>query len=141
MAPQVDPLEVTMAAFRIRYGVSEESQVGQQAVEAALPRAARIVRDELAADGIDLAAALADGSIRRDSYEDVVCDMVRYAIRQQADGFAYGATQSTVTGGPYSQSSTFSAPVGSMSFTRVHRRRLGIHLTRFASVRTIGVRS
>ena len=141
MAPAADPLEVTMRAFRIRYGTSEESQVGQQTVEAALPRAARIVRDELAADGIDLASALADGSIRRDSYEDVVCDMVRYAIRQQADGFAYGATQSTVTGGPYSQSSTFSAPVGSMNFTRVHRRRLGIRLRRFASVRTLGVRS
>lgn len=141
MAPQVDPLEVTMAAFRIRYGLGEERQVGQQTVEDALTRAARIVRDELAADKIDLAAALADGTIRRDSYEDVVCDMVRYSIRQQADGFAYGATQSTVTGGPYSQSSTFSAPVGSMSFTRVHRRRLGIRLTRFASVRTIGVRS
>ncbi len=141
MAQQEDPLDVKITAFRIRYGTSDESQVGQQTVEAALPRAARIVRDELAADGIDLAAALADGTIRRDSYEDVVCDMVRYSIRQQADGFAYGATQSTVTGGPYSQSSTFSAPVGSMSFTRVHRRRLGIRLTRFASVRTIGVRS
>ncbi len=141
MAPAADPLEVTMTAFRIRYGLNEERQVGQQTVEAALTRAARIVRDELAADKIDLAAALAGGSIRRDSYEDVVCDMVRYSIRQQADGFAYGATQSTVTGGPYSQSSTFSAPVGSMSFTRVHRRRLGIRLTRFASVRTIGARS
>ena len=141
MAPAADPLEVKIAAFRNRYGPNEENTVGQQVVEAALTRAARIVRDELAADKIDLAAALADGTIRRDSYEDVVCDMVRYAIRQQADGFAYGATQSTVTGGPYSQSSTFSAPVGSMSFTRVHRRRLGIRLRRFASVRTIGARS
>lgn len=140
MAQPVDPLEVKITAFRGRYGTSEESKVGQQVVEAALTRAARIVRDELAADKIDLAAALADGTIRRDSYEDVVCDMVRYAISQQADGFAYGATQSTVTGGPYSQSSTFSAPVGSMSFTRVHRRRLGIRLTRFVSVRTIGAR-
>ncbi|MDU5163493.1 MAG: Gp19/Gp15/Gp42 family protein [Actinomyces sp.] len=141
MAPAADPLDVTITAFRNRYGPYEESQVGQQVVDVALPRAARIVRDELAADGIDLSAALADGTIRRDSYEDVVCDMVRYAIRQQADGFAYGATQSTVTGGPYSQSSTFTAPVGSMSFTRVHRRRLGIRLRRFASVRTIGARS
>lgn len=140
MTPPADTLDVKITAFRARYGLDEERQVGQQPVEAALTRAARIVRDELAADKIDLAAALADGSIRRDSYEDVVCDMVRYAIRQQADGFAYGATQSTVTGGPYSQSSTFSAPVGSMSFTRVHRRRLGIWLTRFASVRTIGAR-
>lgn len=141
MAPQVDPLDVKIAAFRLRYGINEENTVGQQVVEVALTRATRIVRDELAADKIDLAAALADGTIRQDSYEDVVCDMVRYAIRQQADGFAYGATQSTVTGGPYSQSSTFSAPVGSMSFTRVHRRRLGIRLRRFASVRTIGARS
>lgn len=140
MAPAADPLDVKITAFRNRYGPNEESTVTQQVVEAALTRAARIVRDELAADKIDLAAALADGSIRRDSYEDVVCDMVRYAIRQQADGFAYGATQSTVTGGPYSQSSTFSAPVGSMSFTRVHRRRLSIRLRRFASVRTIGAR-
>lgn len=137
MAPP-DPLEVTITAFRERYGQAEESSVGHQVVEAALARAARIVRDELAADKIDLAAALADGSIRRDSYEDVVCDMVRYSIRQQADGFAYGATQSTVTGGPYSQSSTFSTPVGSMSFTRVHRRRLGVRRGRFAAVRTIG---
>jgi hypothetical protein len=137
MAPP-DPLTVTIAAFRERYGQAEESTAGQQTVETALARAARIVRDELAADKIDLAAALADESIRRDSYEDVVCDMVRYSIRQQADGFAYGATQSTVTGGPYSQSSTFSTPVGSMSFTRVHRRRLGIRRGRFAAVRTIG---
>lgn len=137
MAPP-DPLEVTIAAFRERYGPTEESTVGQQTVETALARASRIVRDELAADKIDLAAALADGAIRRDSYEDVVCDMVRYSIRQQADGFAYGATQSTVTGGPYSQSSTFSTPVGSMSFTRVHRRRLGVRRGRFAAVRTIG---
>lgn len=141
MAPPVDPLNVKITAFQLRYGPNEGSQVGQQVVEAALTRATRIVRDELAADKIDLAAALADGTIRRDSYEDVVCDMVRYAIRQQADGFAYGATQSTVTGGPYSQSSTFSAPVGSMSFTRVHRRRLGIRMRRFTAVRTIGVRS
>lgn len=140
MVQPVDPLEVKITAFRARYGISEESKVGQQDVEAELTRATRIVRDELAADKIDLAAALADGTIRRDSYEDVVCDMVRYSIRQQVDGFAYGATQSTVTGGPYSQSSTFSAPVGSMSFTRVHRRRLGIRLTRFAAVRTIGAR-
>lgn len=138
MAPPADPLGVNITAFRNRYGPTEENTVGMQTVEAALTRASRIVRDELAADKIDLAAALAEGTIRRDSYEDVVCDMVRYAIRQQADGFAYGATQSTVTGGPYSQSSTFSAPVGSMSFTRVHRRRLGIRLRRFASVRTIG---
>lgn len=138
MAPPADPLDVKITAFHTRYGPTEGNTVGQQTVEAALTRAARIVRDELAADKIDLAAALADGTIRRDSYEDVVCDMVRYSIRQQADGFAYGATQSTVTGGPYSQSSTFSAPVGSMSFTRVHRRRLGIRLRRFASVRTIG---
>lgn len=139
MAPP-EPLEVTIGAFRERYGPNEESTVGQRTVETALARASRIVRDELAADKIDLAAALADGAIRRDSFEDVVCDMVRYSIRQQVDGFAYGATQSTVTGGPYSQSSTFSAPVGSMSFTRVHRRRLGVRLSRFASVRTIGVR-
>ena len=139
MAPP-EPLKVTIGAFRERYGPNEESTVGQRTVETALARASRIVRDELAADKIDLAAALADGAIRRDSFEDVVCDMVRYSIRQQVDGFAYGATQSTVTGGPYSQSSTFSAPVGSMSFTRVHRRRLGVRLSRFASVRTIGVR-
>lgn len=140
MAPPADPLDVKITAFRDRYGPNEENTVGQTTVGAALTRAARIVRDELAADKIDLAAALADGTIRRDSYEDVVCDMVRYSIRQQVDGFAYGATQSTVTGGPYSQSSTFSAPVGSMSFTKVHRRRLGIRLQRFASVRTIGGR-
>lgn len=94
-----------------------------------LARASRIVRDELAADGYDIEALIAAGTVRADTATDVVCDMVSYMIRSVSDGGfgpQFGSSQASMTAGPYTQSATFSTPAGSLSFTRVHRRRLGL---------------
>lgn len=98
-------------------------------LRALLAKASRIVRDELAADGFNLTAMLDDGRVRADTAADVVVDMVAYALRSASGGglgVPFGATQASMTGGPYSQSATFSTAVGSLSFTRVHRKRLGL---------------
>ena len=101
----------------------------QDRVAAYLARASRIVRDELAADGYDIEALIAAGTVRADTATDVVCDMVSYMIRSVSDGGfgpQFGSSQVSMTAGPYTQSATFSTPAGSLSFTRVHRRRLGL---------------
>jgi hypothetical protein len=101
----------------------------QDRVAAYLARASRIVRDELAADGYDIEALIAAGTVRADTATDVVCDMVSYMIRSVSDGGfgpQFGSSQASMTAGPYTQSATFSTPAGSLSFTRVHRRRLGL---------------
>ncbi|MCD4549680.1 phage Gp19/Gp15/Gp42 family protein [Schaalia sp. lx-260] len=96
-------------------------------LDAQLARASRIVRDELAAGGYNIEQLIDKGIVRADTAADVVCDMVHYAARTQADPYAaFGATQASMSGGPYSQSTTYSMPVGQMSFTRVHRKRLGL---------------
>lgn len=101
----------------------------QDRVAAYLARASRIVRDELAADGYNIEALIAAGTVRADTATDVVCDMVSYMIRSVSDGGfgpQFGSSQASMTAGPYTQSATFSTPAGSLSFTRVHRRRLGL---------------
>lgn len=95
-------------------------------LEGQLARASRIVRDELAADGHDVQAMIATGALRADTVADVVVDMVAYAAQTAVLTGAVGATQTSMTAGPYSQSATYSSPVGSLSFTKVHRRRLGL---------------
>lgn len=98
-------------------------------LRALLAKASRIVRDELAADGFNLTAMLDDGRVRADTAADVVVDMVAYALRTTAGmglDAPFGATQASMTGGPYTQSATFTTAVGQLSFTRVQRRRLGL---------------
>lgn len=109
------------------YGTPDGSAlVGR--LDALLARASRIVRDELAADGHDIQAMIGAGTVRTDTAADVVVDMVAYAIRSASGGMEapFGASQASMTAGPYTQSATFTAAVGSLSFTKVHRRRLGI---------------
>lgn len=109
------------------YGTpDDDALVGR--LDALLARASRVVRDELAADGHDLKALIAAGKVREDTARDVVVDMVAYAVRSASEGFdaPFGASQAAMTAGPYTQSATFSVAVGSLSFTRVHRRRLGV---------------
>ena len=117
----------TEADYVDRYGgVPVEHQ---DRVATYLARASRIVRDELAADGYDIEALIAAGTVRADTATDVVCDMVSYMIRSVSDGGfgpQFGSSQASMTAGPYTQSATFSTPAGSLSFTRVHRRRLGL---------------
>lgn len=130
--PLAEPTDYTSV-----YGpVDDQARLG-----ALLARASRIVRDELAADGYDLAAMMEAGTIRADTAADVVVDMVAYALRTTASGgFAppVGATQASMTAGPYSRSATFSAAVGSLSFTKVHRKRLGIKRPGAFSVDLLG---
>lgn len=126
----------SLADYEAMYGAVPAAD--RQTITAQLQRASRIVRDELAYAGIDVYAERAAGKIRADTLTDVVCDMVNYSARQQAGGVLPGVTQATMTGGPYSQSYTLSSPAGSLSFTRLHRKRLGIHTSRFVSVHTIG---
>ncbi|QPK80815.1 hypothetical protein G7Y41_07075 [Schaalia sp. ZJ405] len=111
--------------YEAAYG---EGSADTNTLTALLAKATRIVRDELAADGYDLWDLLNKGKIRTDTAKDVVIDMVAYALRSSNGAFdaPFGAAQASMTGGPYSQSATFTAPVGSLSFTKVHRRRLGL---------------
>ncbi|ETJ06660.1 MAG: hypothetical protein Q605_AUC00241G0004 [Actinomyces urogenitalis DORA_12] len=109
------------------YGTPDDDALAGR-LDALLARASRVVRDELAADGHDIQALIAAQTVREDTARDVVVDMVAYAIRSASGGFdaPFGASQASQTAGPYTQSATFSVAVGSLSFTRVHRRRLGV---------------
>lgn len=113
----------------------------EEMLDALLAKASRIVRDEAAADGYDLHALIEAGTVRADTACDVVVDMVAYALRSTSGGgldAPYGATQAAMTGGPYTQSATFATAVGSLSFTRVQRKRLGLARSRAWQVDLIG---
>lgn len=103
-----------------------------------LARASRILRDELTADGYDISTLIASGRVHADTVADVVCDMVNYAARTSAEATGFtaplGASQASITAGPYSQSATFAAPAGFMSLTKVHKRRLGLPVQRVFEV-------
>lgn len=113
--------------YTMIYGTPDDSALAGR-LDALLARACRVVRDELAADGLDLWDMIADGRINEESAKDIVVDMVAYAIQSASGGFdaPFGASQASMTAGPYTQSATFPAAVGSLSFTKVHRRRLGV---------------
>ena len=113
----------------------------EEMLAALLAKASRIVRDELAVSGYDLPALIEAGRVRADTACDVVVDMVAYALRSASGGgldAPFGATQAAMTGGPYTQSATFATAVGSLSFTRVQRRRLGLPGRRAFEIDLIG---
>ena len=112
--------------YTATYGTPDDDALAGR-LDALLARASRVVRDE-PADGHDIQALIAAQTVREDTARDVVVDMVAYAIRSASGGFdaPFGASQASQTAGPYTQSATFSVAVGSLSFTRVHRRRLGV---------------
>lgn len=128
MADEETPFTLaTVADYVAIYGDPDASLA--PLLEGQLARASRIVRDELAADGYDVEAMIAAGTLRADTVADVVVDMVGFAAQTSGSagmGGIVGATQTSMTAGPYSQSATFATPVGSLSFTKVHRRRLGL---------------
>lgn len=109
------------------YGTPDDTALAGR-LDALLARASRVVRDELAADGVDIADLIDAHLVREDTAADVVVDMVAYAVRSASQGFdaPFGASQASMTAGPYTQSATFSVAVGALSFTKVHRKRLGI---------------
>lgn len=118
----------TAQDYADRYGPQE---AGEAAVTSAhLARASRIVRDEFAREGLDITVLIQAGKLQADTVADVVCDMVAYMQRSAAGDAPFGATQVSQTAGPYTQSASYKTPTGSMSFTRVHRRRLGLPVSR-----------
>lgn len=96
-------------------------------VDGLLARASRIVRGECAAVGVDIDQRIADGALDADLVADVVCDMVAYAA---ASPGGVGIESLQQGAGPYQETTKFVNPVGQLSFTRVHRRRLGVPMRR-----------
>lgn len=129
----------TAQDYADRYGPQD---AGEAAVTSAhLARASRIVRDEVAREGLDITFLIQAGKIQADTVADVVCDMVAYMQRSAASDVPFGATQVSQTAGPYTQSASYKTPTGSLSFTRVHRRRLGLPTSRAFNVDLLAGRS
>ena len=122
-----------------RYGPLDAAETA--ATDADLARASRIVRDEFAREGFDINVLIQAGKVQADTAADVVCDMVAYMQRSTAGDAPFGATQVSQTAGPYTQSASYKTPTGSMSFTRVHRRRLGLPVSRAFNVDLLAGRS
>jgi hypothetical protein len=65
----------------------------------------------------------------------VACSMVIRVMGAGGAGGAYGATSASMTGGPYSQTWTYEAPVGDMYITKSERAMLGIGAMSIGSIR------
>lgn len=129
----------TAQDYADRYGPQD---AGEAAVTSAhLARASRIIRDEFAREDLDITVLIQAGKIQADTVADVVCDMVAYMQRSAASDVPFGATQVSQTAGPYTQSASYKTPTGSLSFTRVHRRRLGLPTSRAFNVDLLAGRS
>lgn len=129
----------TAQDYADRYGPQD---AGEAAVTSAhLARASRIIRDEFAREGLDITVLIQAGKIQADTAADVACDMVAYMQRSAASDVPFGATQVSQTAGPYTQSASYKTPTGSLSFTRVHRRRLGLPTSRAFNVDLLAGRS
>lgn len=129
----------TARDYTDRYGPLDAAETA--ATDAHLARASRIVRDEFAREGFDITVLITAGKVQADTAADVVCDMVAYMQRSTAGDAPFGATQVSQTAGPYTQSASYKTPTGSMSFTRVHRRRLGLPVSRAFNVDLLAGRS
>lgn len=129
----------TARDYTDRYGPLDAAETA--ATDAHLARASRIVRDEFAREGFDITVLIQAGKVQADTAADVVCDMVAYMQRSTAGDAPFGATQVSQTAGPYTQSASYKTPTGSMSFTRVHRRRLGLPVSRAFNVDLLAGRS
>lgn len=68
----------------------------------------------------------------------VACSMVIRVMGAGGAGGAYGATSASMTGGPYSQTWTYEAPVGDMYITKSERAMLGIGAMSIGSIRPMG---
>lgn len=129
----------TAQDYADRYGPQEAGEAAM--TSAHLARASRIVRDEFAREGLDITVLIQAGRLQADTVADVVCDMVAYMQRSAVGDTPFGATQVSQTAGPYTQSASYKTPIGSLSFTRVHRRRLGLPVSRAFNVDLLAGRS
>lgn len=98
-------------------------------LRAQLARAYRVVAAEASRAGRPV-----DG-LDRELVADVVADMARYALSTAAG--PVGATSTTSTAGPFSQTMQLAAPAGSMRLTAAHRRYLGVPLQRVFEARLL----
>ena len=129
----------TAQDYADRYGPQEAGEAAM--MSAHLARASRIVRDEFAREGLDITVLIQAGRLQADTVADVVCDMVAYMQRSAVGDTPFGATQVSQTAGPYTQSASYKTPTGSLSFTRVHRRRPGLPVSRAFNVDLLAGRS
>ena len=129
----------TAQDYADRYGPQEAGEAAM--TSAHLARASRIVRDEFAREGLDITVLIQVGRLQADTVADVVCDMVAYMQRSAVGDVPFGATQVSQTAGPYTQSASYKTPTGSMSFTRVRPRRLGLPVSRAFNVDLLAGRS
>lgn len=90
---------------------------------ALLARASRIMRADAKTYGVDLDMRIKAGDLDRDLVADVCCDMVAYATASPA---GIGIESMQMGAGPYQETVKYSNPVGNLSFTKLHRKRLGI---------------
>lgn len=96
------------------------SEAEQSRAGVLLARASRMVRARK--PGID--TQIAAEKIDADLVGDVVCAMVKRAMQGPVD--LDGITQSSQTGGPFSESVTFANPSGDLYFTKTEKVDLGI---------------
>ena len=129
----------TAQDYADRYGPQEAGEAAM--TSAHLARASRIVRDEFAREGLDITVLIQVGRLQADTVADVVCDMVAYMQRSAVGDVPFGATQVSQTAGPYTQSASYKTPTGSLSFTREHRRRLGLPVSRAFNIDLLAGRS
>ena len=129
----------TAQDYADRYGPQEAGEAAM--TSAHLARASRIVRGEFAREGLDITVLIQVGRLQADTVADVVCDMVAYMQRSAVGDVPFGATQVSQTAGPYTQSASYKTPTGSLSFTRMHRRRLGLPVSRAFNIDLLAGRS
>ncbi len=92
-----------------------------------LAQASRIVRAEALQDGVDIGQRITDGLLDADLVSDVVCGMVQYAHNGPAiDPSMMGANSVQAGAGPFQKTVSYSQALGSLSFTKVYRLRLGL---------------
>lgn len=125
-----------MAAFATveQYLAVYDSSQDEDRIAAVLEKASRKIRAAMREDGLswedpddELAASLAD----------VCCDMAHRALGEdRPDGIElpFGATQTSVTAGPYSQSVSLGNPYGDLFLTRSERDLLGIGIPAIGSI-------
>jgi hypothetical protein len=90
-----------------------------------LDDASEVIRAEVR--GVD--AAVEAGTISEALLRMVVCDMVKRAMI--AGDSQPGVTQQQESTGPFSQSMTFSNPMGDLYLTKAEKRRLGVRQRAF----------
>lgn len=121
----------TADQYRDKYA----DDIDDDALEEWLGDASAVIRGELDASGIpydDPSEQRADALMR-------ACrDMVHRAIADDGPAIPFGATQMSMTGGPYSRSFSLGNPYDSLFMTAAEKRMLGIGVERACVISPYG---